>query len=71
MEAGNFTDQFFMTAQEGGSGKLNDSTMIAPGVWYTYELWQNFPEPFKIRDGTNIPFQIGTPTRVKITIFKD
>ena len=73
MEARDFSDQYFMTAESGGTGKLKDSTSFEPGAWYTFELWQNSPEPFKIRDGTNIRFQVpvGSPTRVRITIYKD
>ena len=73
MEAGDFVDQFIMTAQEGGSGKNIDSTEAIIGGIYFFDLEQNSPEPFKIKDGTNIRFQIpsSNPIRVKITIFKD
>ena len=72
MEAGDFTDQFFMNAQEGGTGKLNDSTFYEPWPGYIgHELGQNSPEPFKIKNGTNIPFRVGPAARVRVTIYKD
>ena len=61
-----------MTALDGTAGKSNDSTRIPillPQLETLLEF--NHPEPFRIRDGTNIPYSISEDyTTVQLTIRK-
>jgi hypothetical protein len=63
-----------MTALEGGTGSkkdLNDSTVIAAlPVPNTFSRIENRPEPFKIRNGTNIVFSIPYQTTLLLTIHR-
>ena len=63
-----FTFQITMTAQTGGTGALNDSSLADPGHQPLPRLDQNTPNPFKIRDGTNIPFSIDDNYSIRLTI---
>jgi hypothetical protein len=71
MEAKNFNDQNFVTAQEGGKNEDNNNQHVEPGFWSHYELEAAFPNPFKIQSGVNIPFLVPEIGRVRITIYKD
>jgi hypothetical protein len=61
-----------MTALDGTAGKSNDSTRIPillPQLETLLEF--NHPEPFRIRDGTTIPYSISEDyTTVQLTIRK-
>ena len=63
-----FSDQIEMTALEGGGNASNDSTFINLGYQSITELLQNHPNPFKIKDGTNIHFKLAEATTIQITI---
>jgi|GEM_PF-1869747 hypothetical protein len=69
-----FGDRIDMTALEGGTGSkkdLNDSTVIAAlPVPNTFSRIENRPEPFKIRNGTNIVFSIPYQTTLLLTIHR-
>jgi len=71
MEARNFQDQDFVTAEEGGIDGENNKADFEPGFWLDFELGQAFPNPFPIKSGVNIPVLISEPGKVKISIFKD
>jgi hypothetical protein len=59
-----------MTALEGTAGKSNDSSeaILLPQLVTQIDL--NHPEPFHIRDGTNIRFSNSENTHVQLTIRK-
>ena len=66
-----FTYQIEMTALEGGSGESNDMHLYNEGVQPLTKLEQNRPNPFRIRDGTNIPFfidEITASVPVQLTV---
>jgi len=63
-----FTFQITLTAQEGGTGALNDSSLSDPRYQPLPQLDQNTPNPFKIKDGTNIPFSIDGDYSIRLTI---
>lgn len=64
----NFTHQIEMTALEGGKGISNDSSYSNPGIQLITQLKQNHPNPFYIKDGTNIPFTLSEEVSVQLTI---
>jgi hypothetical protein len=63
-----FSDQKEMTAQEGGGSASNDSTFINEGFQSITELLQNYPNPFKVKDGTNIHFTLSQAMSIELTI---
>ncbi|MBN1894724.1 hypothetical protein JW906_09525 [bacterium] len=69
-----FGDRIDMAALDGGSGSkkdLNDSTVIAAlPVPNTFARIENRPNPFRIRNGTNIVFSIPYPTTLLLTIHR-
>ena len=71
MEAKNFNDQNYVTAEEGGKPGGNDARHVEPGTWYSFELEAAYPNPFKVQSGVNIPFLVSQVGRVKISIYKD
>lgn len=71
MEAKTWQDQDFVMAQEGGKPDENNRARFEPGSWLYFELGTAEPNPFKILSGVTIPFTISTPSRVKISIYKD
>ncbi|NQT25744.1 hypothetical protein HQ585_10335 [candidate division KSB1 bacterium] len=70
-----YGNQVTMTALAGGSdepGDYNDSTVYAaPPDPVLYTLDQNSPNPFYIKEGTNIVFSIPFQSAVLITIHKE
>jgi hypothetical protein len=71
LEVKDFQDQDFMTAEEGGRPGANNQEHFETGIWSNFELEPASPNPFKIKDGVNIPFLVSQPATVKISIFKD
>jgi hypothetical protein len=71
MEAHNFQDQDFVSAEEGGVNEENDQSRFEPGFWYDFELGQAFPNPFPIKSGVNIPVIISEAGTVKISIYRN
>ncbi len=71
LEIKRFSDQDFVVAEEGGKNESNDQRRFEPGFWHDYELGRAFPDPFKIRDGVNIPVLLSEPATVKLSIYKD
>ena len=69
--AKDFTFEVEMTALAGTSGTSNDSTAFPD---FTYqplnELRQNRPNPFKIKDGTNLLFTLSEDYAVELTVRK-
>jgi hypothetical protein len=64
-----FTHQIEMTALEGGTeGVFNDSSYAVPGYQPITQLLQNHPNPFRIKEGTNIPFTLNVNITVELTI---
>jgi hypothetical protein len=59
-----------MTALDSTVGKSNDSSEVILLPQLVTLLDQNHPEPFHIRDGTNIPISISENTSVRLTIRK-
>lgn len=70
-----YGNQVTMTALAGGSddpGEVNDSTVIAaPPDPLLFTLYQNSPNPFYIKEGTNIVFSIPLESAILITIHKE
>jgi hypothetical protein len=64
-------DQAFVNVETGGKLEENNEGHFQPGTWMYTELQAAYPDPFKVRAGTNIPFLLSGPVHVKITIFKD
>jgi len=65
----NFTLQITMTALEGGrQGVSNDSSWFSPGDQPADQLLQNHPNPFAIREGTNIPFTLRDSATVQLIV---
>lgn len=58
LESRDFTYQIEMTANAGGTGNSNRADIFDEGFQPLTNLEQNTPDPFLIRDGTNIPFTI-------------
>ena len=71
METKDFDEVSYMTAEAGGKENTNNEEHYEAGTWFNYDLEESYPEPFKIRDGVNIPFLVKETARIKITIFKD
>lgn len=73
--ARDYGSQVTMTALEGGSddpAESNDSTVIAaPPDPVLFTLFQNSPDPFYIKEGTNIVFAIPHEAAVLITLHKE
>jgi hypothetical protein len=63
-----FTFFIKMTALEGGTGVSNDSSLYIDTYQPITNLEQNDPEPFYIKDGTNIPFKLSYPATVELTV---
>ena len=63
-----FTFQIEMTAQDGGTGVPNDSSLSDPGYQPLPGLEQNRPNPFKIRNGTNLPFTLDNTYTIRLTV---
>ena len=63
-----FTFQITLTAQDGGTSVSNDSSLADPGYQPLPQLDQNVPNPFKIRNGTNLPFSIDADYSIRLTI---
>ncbi len=64
-----FTFQVQMTALAGGgTGVSNDSSMWDPGYQPLPGLEQNTPNPFKIKDGTNLPFTLDAAYSIRLTV---
>jgi len=63
-----FTEQIEITALQGGTGVLNDSTVWNPMPYAWSELKQNSPNPFRIQDGTNIPFTLADDMTIELTV---
>ncbi len=69
--AKDFTFEVEMEALAGSSGTSNDSTAFPD---FTYqplnELKQNRPNPFQIKDGTNLLFTLSESYAIELTIRK-
>lgn len=63
-----FSDQKKMTALEGGGNASNDSTFINEGFQSITELLQNHPNPFKVKDGTNVHFKLSQGMTIELTV---
>jgi len=65
-----FTEQLEITALAGGTGLPNGipglTGVAMPQAWT--ELKQNAPNPFRIQDGTNIPFTLSDDVTIELTI---
>ena len=66
--ARDFTFQITLNAQAGGTGVSNDSSLADPGPYALPQMDQNVPNPFKVQDGTNIPFNLDGTYAVELTI---
>jgi len=64
----NFTHQEEMTALEGGTGVSNDSSYYSKEIQLITLLKEITPNPFKIQDGTNIPFTLDESQTIQLTI---
>lgn len=76
MEVKNFQDQQTITALDGGKPGANDNGDLYFNEFYSdYELLVPEPDPFRIKEGVNIPFIVGNPegatVTVKLAIYKD
>ena len=58
LRSNDFTDQVEMTAIDGSKGAYNDSTNYLRIQQFITYMEQNRPNPFHIKDGTNIRFLI-------------
>lgn len=59
-----------MTARDGTAGVSNDSSEVILLPQLVTLIDQNHPEPFIIRNGTNIPISISENATVRLTIRK-
>ena len=66
--ARDFTFQITLTAEAGGTGVSNDSSLADPGPYALPQLDQNTPNPFKVQDGTNLPFNLDGTYAIELTI---
>ncbi len=71
LEAKDFNDQVYVTAEEGGKPGANNQQQVELGFYSRYALESPFPNPFKVLSGVNIPFLVPQAGRVKISIYKD
>jgi hypothetical protein len=71
LEIKSWQDQVFVTVTEGGNDRANDQSRWEPGFWIDHDLQTPFPDPFQVSSGVNIPILVSTPSRVKISIYKD
>ncbi|MBN1999531.1 hypothetical protein JW935_18400 [candidate division KSB1 bacterium] len=71
LEIGRFSDQDFVLAEDGGKNESNNQGHFEPGFWNDFELGRAFPDPFKIRDGVNIPVFLSEAGTVRLTIYQD
>ena len=73
LQANGFDRVKEMNAIEGGKeGFYRDSLFFHPGYWATFDLDDSYPEPFEIKAGVIIPFQVkGDGAVLTLTIFKE
>ena len=64
----NYSNQITIEAQDGLFRTSNDSTVFFPTATFITLLEQNHPDPFRIREGTNIPFQLAESGTIELTI---
>jgi len=63
-----FTHQIEITALAGGAVAVNDSSYFFEGYQPLTQILPNYPDPFQIRSGTNIPFTLNTPATIELTV---
>ena len=64
----NYSNQIKIEAQDGTFRTTNDSTVFFPTPTFITLLEQNHPNPFRILEGTNIPFQLAESGTIELTI---
>ena len=64
----NFTYVDTMTVLNGTSGKLNRNEDYNPVTVLIDELEGNTPDPFHVKDGTNIVFRLRIDMSVRLTV---
>ncbi len=70
LEIKNWQDQTIVTAQKGGKEGANNESRFEPGYWMYHDLEDPYPDPFKIKDGVNIPVLISEPARIILSVYK-
>jgi len=68
MLAEEYDAELDMTGLDGGKESSADSSAYIPGNPFHFSLEQNFPNPFTMKNGTNIPFAVPYATHVQLTI---
>ena len=73
MEVKDSQDQINVTAIDGGKPLANDEgDFYFNEIHYDYMLLVPDPDPFRVREGVNIPFLVGDfAASVKLSIYKD
>ena len=72
IEIKQFQDQVFVTAEDGGKPRKNDTGMYYFAEFYhAHQLLHAEPDPFKIKEGVNITILLSETATVKISMYKD
>ncbi len=64
------TYEIEMSGKQGGKGVSADSSAYFPSNPLHFSLEQNFPNPFFMSNGTNIPFTLPYSAHIQLTIHK-